>query len=238
MPIATRSARGSRCKTDAGVQQRELTIGGGHASGELVPLHFGLGQSRDGPGARHLARRHAGRLAAGDSNQTYLISQARHRAVETASERRAHGSARLGRPAATSACRTREPELPAGDLRRSASSGCASAWTARLRPRRRLRRSRAQRQHLVPDRLRPALRGGAADRWPRRRSGRPGRQRELGHGRCRATADAAPPVPGLQPAQPAARSVPAAGRDPRRRGHRARKRGSGSSAGRPTRSRG
>ena len=32
-------------KTDAGVQQRELTIGGGHVSGELVPIHFGLGQS-------------------------------------------------------------------------------------------------------------------------------------------------------------------------------------------------
>ena len=32
-------------KTDAGVQQRELTIGGGHVSGELVPVHFGLGQS-------------------------------------------------------------------------------------------------------------------------------------------------------------------------------------------------
>jgi hypothetical protein len=27
------------------VAQREVTVGGGHASGELVPLHFGLGQS-------------------------------------------------------------------------------------------------------------------------------------------------------------------------------------------------
>lgn len=32
-------------KTDLGIQRRELTIGGGHASGELVPLHFGLGDS-------------------------------------------------------------------------------------------------------------------------------------------------------------------------------------------------
>jgi hypothetical protein len=31
-------------RTPAGVQQRELTIGGGHASGELGPVHFGLGQ--------------------------------------------------------------------------------------------------------------------------------------------------------------------------------------------------
>jgi hypothetical protein len=44
---ANRDAIGSwiEVKTDAGVQQREVTIGGGHASGELVPIHFGLGQS-------------------------------------------------------------------------------------------------------------------------------------------------------------------------------------------------
>ncbi|WP_299813337.1 CRTAC1 family protein [uncultured Jannaschia sp.] len=30
-------------RTDAGVQTREVTVGGGHASGSLVPLHFGLG---------------------------------------------------------------------------------------------------------------------------------------------------------------------------------------------------
>jgi len=33
-------------KTTGGVQQRELTIGGGHVSGELVPIHFGLGQAQ------------------------------------------------------------------------------------------------------------------------------------------------------------------------------------------------
>ena len=44
---ANRDAIGSwiEVKTDAGVQQRELTIGGGHASGELGPVHFGLGRS-------------------------------------------------------------------------------------------------------------------------------------------------------------------------------------------------
>jgi hypothetical protein len=26
-------------------QEREVTVGGGHASGQLVPLHFGLGAS-------------------------------------------------------------------------------------------------------------------------------------------------------------------------------------------------
>ena len=47
-------------------------------------------------------------------------------------------------------------------------------------------------------------------------------QRVLGHGRRRAAADAAASLPGLQPAEPAARQVAAAERDPRRRGHRAR----------------
>ena len=44
---ANRDAIGSwlEVKTDSGTQQREVTIGGGHVSGELVPLHFGLGQS-------------------------------------------------------------------------------------------------------------------------------------------------------------------------------------------------
>ncbi|MEY8116950.1 CRTAC1 family protein [Falsihalocynthiibacter sp. BN13B15] len=32
-------------KTDASVQTREITIGGGHAGGELGPLHFGLGMA-------------------------------------------------------------------------------------------------------------------------------------------------------------------------------------------------
>jgi hypothetical protein len=44
---ANRDAIGSwvEVRSDAGTQQRETVIGGGHASGELVPLHFGLGQS-------------------------------------------------------------------------------------------------------------------------------------------------------------------------------------------------
>lgn len=44
---ANRDAIGAwvEVRADGSVQQRELTIGGGHVSGELVPLHFGLGQS-------------------------------------------------------------------------------------------------------------------------------------------------------------------------------------------------
>jgi hypothetical protein len=42
---ANRDAVGSwlEVRTDSGTQQRETTIGGGHASGELVAWHFGLG---------------------------------------------------------------------------------------------------------------------------------------------------------------------------------------------------
>jgi enediyne biosynthesis protein E4 len=44
-PGANRDAIGSWVEVKAGdlEEQRELTIGGGHASGDLVPLHFGLG---------------------------------------------------------------------------------------------------------------------------------------------------------------------------------------------------
>ncbi len=44
-PGANRDAIGSWIEVKAGdvEEQRELTIGGGHASGDLVPLHFGLG---------------------------------------------------------------------------------------------------------------------------------------------------------------------------------------------------
>ena len=34
-------------QTAGGTQTRELTVGGGHASGELVPIHFGLGQAEE-----------------------------------------------------------------------------------------------------------------------------------------------------------------------------------------------
>ena len=32
-------------RTEAGVQTRERTIGGGHVGGSLIPLHFGLGDA-------------------------------------------------------------------------------------------------------------------------------------------------------------------------------------------------
>ena len=76
------------------------------------------------------------------------------------------------------------------DLRRPAGARSASGWRPRLRPARRLRRPRAQREPLVPDRVRPAVRGGDPRRRPGRRPGRPRRQRVLRDGRRRAAADA------------------------------------------------
>ena len=43
VPTATRSAPGSRSGPAIGSTEREVTIGGGHASGELGWIHFGLG---------------------------------------------------------------------------------------------------------------------------------------------------------------------------------------------------
>ncbi len=46
-PGANPDARGGWLEVEANgaTQQRELTVGGGHASGELVPIHFGLGSA-------------------------------------------------------------------------------------------------------------------------------------------------------------------------------------------------
>ena len=42
---ANRNAVGAwiEVRTDAGLQRREVTVGGGHMSGVLAPWHFGIG---------------------------------------------------------------------------------------------------------------------------------------------------------------------------------------------------
>lgn len=72
---ANRDAIGSwlEVKTDAGVQQRELTIGGGHASGELVPVHFGLGQAQQAQVRITWPDGSVGEWQTVLANQTYLI---------------------------------------------------------------------------------------------------------------------------------------------------------------------
>ncbi len=106
------------------------------------------------------------------------------------------------------------PEVPAGRYAESPGRAPRARGGRGARPARRVRGPRAQREPGVPERLRPALRGGDADRGAGRRSADPGGQRVLRDGRRRATADAPRAVPGLQPAQPAARPVPAAARHP------------------------
>ena len=98
---------------------------------------------------------------------------------------------------------------------------------ARLRPPRRVGRPRAQRQPRLPQRLRPALRGGGAGRRPA-----PAIRPSLVGNECYGMADAAPlpmrlvTLPGPEPARASRatprRSLPA---DPARRGHRRRQPG-------------
>ncbi len=72
---ANRDAIGSwiEVKTDAGVQQRELTIGGGHVSGELGPGHFGLGQAGSAQVRITWPDGTRGDWQSVSGNQTYLV---------------------------------------------------------------------------------------------------------------------------------------------------------------------
>jgi hypothetical protein len=72
---ANRDAIGSwiEVKTDQGIQQRELTIGGGHASGELVPVHFGLGNASSAQVRITWPDGQIGQWQSVDANQTYVI---------------------------------------------------------------------------------------------------------------------------------------------------------------------
>jgi hypothetical protein len=82
---ANRDAIGAwiEVKTDQGVQQRELTIGGGHASGELVPVHFGLGNAQTAQVRITWPDGQVGEWQQVDSNQIYLIQPGAAPAVES-----------------------------------------------------------------------------------------------------------------------------------------------------------
>ena len=107
---------------------------------------------------------------------------------------------------------TRRAAAAAVDLRRAGRALARSHGRARLRPARRVGRSRAQRQRRLPHRVRSSLRGGGARRRVERGPGAPRRQRVLRLGRGRAVPAAMRALPGPQPARPAARHVVAAGR--------------------------
>ncbi len=227
-PAPNRDAIGSWIEVRTGdrTTEREVTVGGGHASGELGWIHFGLGDA-DGRGPRSWPDGEIGPWMAVDRGPVRRRSSAARRRrrgtvdpPEPDDGRDANGAARRDRPA-----RLRHARRDAGDprrpLRRAPGAAARACGRARLRPPRRVRRPRAQREPRLPHRLRPALRGGDRRRRTGRRADDPGRQRVLRDGWSGATDDAPAPVPGPQPAQASRATVAAARRDPRRRGHRA-----------------
>ena len=111
----------------------------------------------------------------------------------------------FGRPTTT-------PETAVVAVRGAPRATAGAHGPARVRPARRVRRSRAQREPGLPDRLRSAVRGGDPGRRLDRRAGDPRRQRVLRDGRRGTAPDATPPLPGPQPAEPAARPLAAARR--------------------------
>ena len=66
-PGANRDAIGGWIEVRAGdkTQLRELTVGGGHVSGQLGPIHFGLGTAAERRGSRHVAGRRGRAVADG-----------------------------------------------------------------------------------------------------------------------------------------------------------------------------
>ena len=153
------------------VVRRELVVGGGHGGGQLGLDAPGPGAGGSGGDPGDLARRRGRsmdrcRRQAGSSSWS--------------GERRPPGRGTLpGRPgdaddaplaSRPSTCPTSAmPGDPSGGARRDATQRRVDAApgarrSTRLRPARGVRGPRAQRQPRVPDRVRPAVRGGAARR--------------------------------------------------------------------------
>ena len=211
VPTVMPSVPGSRSGSATGRSSREVTVGGGHASGELGWIHFGLGDV-DAAEVRV-------RWPDGQTGPWLELRANRFATIERGATQPVSGSRRADGRSAWPTARLAEITLPdfgmSDAMPRSPPTIYTTAWSG-LRARadeqgydhaRRLRRPRTQRQPRVPHRVRPALRGGDARRRRVRRAGHPGRQRVLRHGRSRSARDAASPVPGLQPARPAARSL-------------------------------
>ena len=159
---------------------REVTVGGGHASGQLGWLHTGIGsageaevrvQWPDGTVGPWMTVPAGERVTIVRGDTAPRPGRLRGDGMTTTHD---HCPAWPRSPCPTSGCPT-----PSRCSRRRSSP---SAWggfgaamaSAGLRPPRRVGRPRAQRQPRLPQRLRPPLRGGGAGR---RRLGRPGRPR-------------------------------------------------------------
>ena len=166
--------------------RRELVVGGGHGGGQLGWMHLGPGPGEPGrdPGdmarrrGRPVARRGVGpvpRGGAGSGGRPAVGPCPAGRVIPVTTARLASiDLPDFGMPDGPSGGSCRHVRAPRGRT-------AGASRSTRLRPAGGVRRPRAQREPRVPDRLRPALRGGA----PRAGSGRPagdaGGQRVLGH---------------------------------------------------------
>ena len=174
---ATRSARRSRC----GSARR--SIGRASSSSAAATSAASSAGRTSGSGRRRGARSGSpGRTASRDRGMRVpadgfaIIERGAAAPVPWTPGSRG-GRRTTTRTAATrrrSTCRTSarpgpRPELPPARYPARVARAAGARGRARVRPARRLRGPRAQREPLVPHRLRPAVRGGAA----RRRPGRP-----------------------------------------------------------------
>ncbi len=243
-PGANRDAIGSwiQVKTGDRVVVREVTIGGGHAGGQLGWIHFGLGPASTAQVRVQWPDGSFGPWQDIAANEYAIVSrdpaEIQPWVPQTVSAVRSDGIAG-GPPSRGRAARLRPAGRPARtagrDVRGESGGPARPGGRTRLRPPPRVCRSRAQREPVVPVRVRSTLRGGAARPPPDGPPWHPRGQRVLGDGGRRTAADGAPPVPGLQPAGSAAGPIPT----PSRRSSATRASTaaaeSGSSAGRPTR---
>ena len=225
---------------------REVTVGGGHAGGQarLDPRRSRRRGRGRGPGP--VARRRGRPVDDGGSRRSSAIIErgapdgdavgARGGAMTTTVTSDGPGSPTSS--CRTSGCRRREPLLPPSIYAERLERLRARMDGAALRPPRRVGRSGAQRQPRLPHRVRPAVRGGGADRRERAAI-----RRSSSATSATAVAEAAPlpmrlrPLPGPQPARPAPRRLGAAARDPPAPRASRPAAGSASSAGRRTPSR-
>ena len=206
-------------RTGDQVQRRELTVGGGHAGGQLGPIHFGLGDATDAAGARAVARRRMGRVAATGHRPVPDHRPGRHRVG-------AHDAAAIAQGDPMSRARIGRIDLPDLSMPTRMPTLAPDVHRARLD---RLCAMAAERGYdrlvVYADRehsanisyltgFDPRFEEAVLVVGDRRRPGDPRGQRMLGHGRGGAGADAPAPVPGHEPAQPATRPVTHPGGDP------------------------
>ena len=222
---------------------REVTVGGGHAGGQLGWIHFGLG---DATGRRSASPGRTARWGRGCRS----LQTASRRSIAAASRRlRVDAGRRAGGrdDDTTRTARLAEVDLPDFGMPEASPELPPRLYAARLeRLRERMDAAATTGSSSTPTastaptcpyltgfdpRFEEAILVVAPTGPPVVLVG----NECFGMAGAGSPADGPRALPGPQPAEPAARPVPAAGGDPPRRGRRRRRRGSGSSAGRRTR---